>query len=79
MKKWFLDFWSYAGERSLKTVAQTMLAMLSAAGAERTIGVNIGVLSIDWVTVLSVSLLAGIMSLLTSILTRPKREPNGNI
>ena len=74
MKRWIIDFWDYAGERFIKTVAQTVLAMISAATAERTIGVSIGVLSIDWVTILSVSSLAGIMSLLTSIIVRPKKE-----
>lgn len=55
--KKYLD---YAVERSLKTVAQTAIA---------TIGVGaIGVLDVDWVNVASVSALAGIMSLLTSVL-----------
>lgn len=74
MKQWLKDFWGYAGERSLKTVAQTMLAMLSAAGAERTIGVHFGVLTIDWSTVLSVSILAGIMSILTSIVAKTSKD-----
>lgn len=74
MRNWLRDFWNYAGERSLKTVAQTMLAMLSAAGAERTIGVHFGVLTIDWSTVLSVSLLAGIMSILTSIVAKTSKD-----
>lgn len=54
----------YAGERAVKTVAQTAIA---------TIGVGVaGVLEVDWVNVLSVSALAGIMSLLTSVLVYDK-------
>lgn len=50
----------YAGERAVKTVAQTAIA---------TIGVDaIGILSVDWLNVLSVAALAGVMSLLTSVL-----------
>lgn len=53
-------YWAYAGERAIKTVAQTALA---------TIGVGaVGILEVDWVNVGSVSALAGIMSLLTSVL-----------
>lgn len=50
----------YAVERCVKTIAQTALA---------TIGTTaLGVIEVDWVSVLSVSALAGIMSLLTSVL-----------
>ena len=53
-------YWDYAAERAAKTIAQTALA---------TIGVGaVGVLEVDWVNVGSVSALAGIMSLLTSVL-----------
>lgn len=53
-------YWDYAGERAMKTIAQTALA---------TIGVGaVGILEVDWVNVGSVSALAGIMSLLTSVL-----------
>jgi hypothetical protein len=75
MRGWFVKFWGeYAGERALKTVAQTMLAMLTAAGAQTATGVQLGILSIDWITVLSVSLLAGIMSLLTSIVSQTSKK-----
>jgi hypothetical protein len=53
-------FHAYATERALKTFAQTALATISVGAA--------GILSVDWVNVLSVSLLAMIMSLLTSVL-----------
>ena len=53
-------FWDYAAERAAKTLAQTALA---------TIGVGaVGILEVDWVNVGSVSALAAIMSLLTSVL-----------
>jgi hypothetical protein len=50
----------YAVERFAKTIAQTALATIGSAA--------IGVLEVDWTMVLSVSALAGIMSLLTSVL-----------
>lgn len=76
MREWLKNFWGYAGERSLKTFAQTMLAMLSAAGAEKATGVHLGVLTIDWTTVLSVSGLAAIMSILTSIISKTSKDKN---
>jgi len=50
----------YAVERCAKTCAQTALAAIGSAA--------IGVLDVDWIMVLSVSALAGVMSLLTSVL-----------
>lgn len=65
MEKWN-SYWVFAGERAAKTVAQVAIA---------TIGANtVGVLDVDWVQVLSVSSLAGIMSLLTSVLTYNSKE-----
>jgi hypothetical protein len=59
------NYFDFAGERAVKTVAQVALA---------TIGVNAaGLLDVDWVQVLSVSALAGVMSLLTSVLTYDKK------
>lgn len=52
------EFWKAAGIRALKTVCQTAVA---------TIGTAIVVTDVDWVYVISASLLAGILSLLTSI------------
>ena len=58
------EYWTFAGERALKTVAQVAIS---------TIGINaVGILDVDWVQVLSVSALAGVMSLLTSVLTYDK-------
>ena len=53
-------YWDYAAERAAKTIAQTALA---------TIGVGaVGILEVDWVNGGSGSALAGMMSLLTSVL-----------
>ena len=60
------EYFSFAGERAVKTVAQVAIA---------TIGVNaVGLLDVDWVQVLSVASRAGVMSLLTSVLTYDKPE-----
>ena len=50
----------YATERAVKTFAQTMLASIS-VGA-------VGLLDVDWLNALSISALALVMSLLTSVL-----------
>lgn len=50
-------------ERAVKTVAQTAVALLG-AGA-------VNVLDLDWVTLASVSAGAGLVSVLTSIASRP--------
>ena len=62
MDKW-KKYWSFATERAVKTCAQVALAAM-VAGA--------GILDVDWLQIASVSLLAGIMSLLTSVLTDDK-------
>ena len=64
MEKWN-KYWAYAGERAVKTIAQTAIATLTAAGV-------VGVLEIDVVQLFSVSALAGLMSLLTSVLAYDK-------
>ena len=51
---------AYATERAVKTFAQTALATISVGAA--------GIVDVDWVNVLSVSALALVMSLLTSVL-----------
>lgn len=55
-----MKFHEYATERALKTWAQTALATIGIGAA--------GIVDVDWVNVLSVSTLALIMSLLTSVL-----------
>ena len=52
-------FWKDAGERALKTVAQSMVALLTAG--------SFNLLSVDYKNLLSVSLFAGLTSLLTSV------------
>jgi len=57
-------YWAFAGERAIKTVAQVAIA---------TIGVGaVGILDVEWGQVASVAALAGIVSLLTSVLTYDK-------
>lgn len=61
MKRWFRA----ASIRALKTLAQTAVATIGAAA----------ILSeVDWVTVLSASILAAILSYLTSIAGLPEVE-----
>ena len=64
MDKWN-KYWAYSGERAIKTVAQSTLAVITASGV-------IGILDLDVVQILSVSGLAGLMSLLTSVLQYDK-------
>ena len=60
-KKW----WKAAGIRALKTLCQTAVSMLTIGQA---------VMEVDWVNVLSVSAVAGVISLLTSIAGLPEVE-----
>lgn len=60
-----LDFWSYAGERAIKTVAQAALAFIGTG--------SIGLFTIDWTSMLSVSLGAGFLSILTSVVSVNKK------
>ena len=52
-----------AGIRAIKTVAQTAVA---------TIGVSATMTDVDWLLVVSASLLSGILSLLTSVAGLPE-------
>ena len=65
MKNW--NYWKNwlkaAGVRAVKTVAQTAIAMI---GTSAVMG------EVDWVVVGSASLLAGILSMLTSIAGLPE-------
>lgn len=56
---WTRIFWIATAERSIKTVAQTAAALL--------VGNGVGLLNADWVSVLSVAGMAGVVSVLTSI------------
>ena len=55
-----IAFWEYAGERAIKTLAQTALATIAASQVA-------GMFDVDWLEIVSIAGLAGIMSLLTSI------------
>lgn len=59
MRKWF----EAAGVRALKTVAQTAVATIGTAAVLSTV---------DWRVVVSASLLAGVLSLLTSVAGLPE-------
>lgn len=64
-KKWI----KAAGIRAIKTVAQTAIA---------TIGASAVLSVVDWKTVLSASLLSGLLSILTSIAGLPEiKEKDG--
>ena len=59
------EWWKAAGIRALKTVAQTAIA---------TIGTSAAILEVNWIFVGSASLLAGFLSLLTSLAGLPEVE-----
>ena len=66
MKNVFTKEWAYAaGVRAVKTVAQTALGMIT---------VGMAMSEIKWAYVGSVSLVAGIYSLLTSVAGLPEVE-----
>ena len=57
-KNYWIKWFKAAGLRAVRTVAQTAAA---------TIGTSVVISAIDWRMVISASLLAGLLSLLTSI------------
>lgn len=57
------QWWYAAGMRAIRTVAQTALA---------TIGTTALIEEVNWIAVLSTSVLAGILSLLTSLSGLPE-------
>lgn len=64
MKKIFTKTWlKAAAVRAVKTIAQTAIA---------TIGTEAVICSVDWRAVISASLLAGLLSLLTSLTGLPE-------
>lgn len=65
------NWWICAGIRALKTIAQTAIA---------TIGTAIVISDVDWVSVVSASVLAGILSMLTSLAGLPEVDyPNESV
>ena len=63
MKKKFLKWLKAAGTRAIKTVAQTFVAMVGTAAFFT---------EVNWISVFSASLLAGALSLATSVAGLPE-------
>lgn len=62
----WMDWFKAAGIRAIKTMAQTAVGMLT--------GEMVGLLDADWLAVLSVAAMAGVVSLLTSVAGLPELE-----
>ncbi|MCH5297801.1 MAG: hypothetical protein J1E85_09035 [Ruminococcus sp.] len=65
MKKITKEWFKAAGIRAIRTVAQTAVA---------TVGVSTVMSDVNWIAVGSASLLAGILSILTSVAGLPEVE-----
>lgn len=63
MSEHTIRWWRAAGIRAIKTVAQTAVATIGAAAV---------LSAVDWPVVASASVLAGILSLLTSVAGLPE-------
>ena len=63
MNNYWINWIKAAGVRAIKTVAQTAVA---------TIGSSVAFGEVDWLMVGSASLLAGVLSLLTSVAGLPE-------
>lgn len=65
-KTYWKNWWKAAAVRAIKTVAQTAVALL---------GTNaVGLTDVDWLATGSAALLAGVISMLTSIAGLPEVE-----
>ena len=58
------EWFKAAGIRAIKTIAQTAVSMLT--------GELVGIMETDWLAIASVSAMAGIVSLLTSVAGLPE-------
>ena len=67
MRDWS-KWWKAAGIRAVKTVAQTAVA---------TIGTSAVISEVNWLMVGSAALLAGVLSLLTSVAGLPEEQQEG--
>ena len=61
-------FWQLTIERAIKTFAQSLAAIFSAAG--------LGLLTVPWSASLSTAGMAAVLSVLTSMASAPVGEPN---
>ncbi len=61
------QWWKAAGLRAVKTVAQTAVALIST---------NLLIEEVNWAMVASASVLAGLLSLLTSVAGLPEVKDN---
>jgi len=59
------QYLDYSVERAIKTVAQTAIAVITGSQV-------LNVVDVDWTQVAGISALAGVMSLLTSVLVHDK-------
>lgn len=62
------EWWKAAGIRAVKTVCQTAVA---------TIGTAVVMSEVNWIAVASASILAGVLSMLTSIAGLPEVSDKG--
>lgn len=70
MKNW-KTWLKAAAVRAAKTIAQTAVGMLT--------GNMVGIMDVDWLAVLSVSAMAGVISLLTSVAGLPEVKPESEV
>ena len=66
MSNYWKNWFKAAGIRAIKTMAQTAVSMLS--------GELLGIMDANWLTVLSVAAMSGVVSMLTSVAGLPEVE-----
>lgn len=65
MKSYWKDWWKAAGARALKTMCQAALGF---------IGSSVLIEEVNWLTVLSGTIMAGVLSMLTSLAGLPELD-----